>query len=47
LIRFLIDAQLPPKLAQALIEAGYIAEHVEDVGLRNGNDAAIWEYAER
>lgn len=47
MIRFLVDAQLPPKLTQALIEAGYLAEHVEDVGLRNANDSAIWECAER
>jgi predicted nuclease of predicted toxin-antitoxin system len=47
LIRFLIDAQLPPRLARVLIEAGYQAEHVEDAGLRHAKDAAIWEYATR
>ena len=47
MIRFLVDAQLPPRLARSLVEAGYHAEHVEDVGLRNAKDPAIWEYAIR
>lgn len=46
-IRFLIDAQLPPRLARALVEAGYTAHHVEDVGLRHAADSEIWKYAER
>jgi predicted nuclease of predicted toxin-antitoxin system len=41
LIRFLVDAQLPPHLARALVEVGYQAEHVEDAGLRHAKDAAI------
>jgi predicted nuclease of predicted toxin-antitoxin system len=28
-------------------EAGYQAEHLEDVGLLSASDAAIWNYAER
>ena len=44
-MRFLIDAQLPPTLALWLREAGHEAEHVEDLGLRNGSDSAIWEHA--
>lgn len=47
MIRFLVDAQLPLRLARALTEAGYQAEHVEDLGLRHAKDAAIWEYAMR
>jgi len=46
-VRFLVDAQLPPRLARALVEAGHQAEHVEDVGLRHGKDPEIWEYATR
>jgi len=47
LVRFLIDAQLPPRLARSLVEAGHQAEHVEEVGLRHGTDTDIWEYAIR
>ena len=47
MIRFLIDAQLPPRLARTLVEAGHEAEHVEDAGLRQASDSAIWDYAER
>jgi len=41
----LVDAQLPPALARWLREAGHEAEHVEDLGLREANDAAIWARA--
>lgn len=44
-MKFLIDAQLPPALAVWLREADFEAEHVEDVGLRDANDTAIWAYA--
>ena len=44
-MRFLVDAQLPPALACWLREAGHEAEHVEDVGLREADDGAIWAYA--
>jgi predicted nuclease of predicted toxin-antitoxin system len=40
-VKFLVDAQLPPALARWLREAGHEAEHVEDVGLREGSDSAI------
>ena len=42
---FLIDANLPPALALALIEAGHRARHVEEVGLRTAEDDKISEYA--
>jgi predicted nuclease of predicted toxin-antitoxin system len=45
-MRFLIDAQLPPKLAQIFKSAGHVAEHVYDVGLANADDTAIWKYAD-
>ena len=44
-MKFLVDAQLPPSLARWLREAGHEAEHVEDVGLREGSDGAIWAHA--
>ncbi len=44
-MKFLVDAQLPPALARWLREAGHEAEHVEDVGLREANDGAIWAHA--
>jgi len=44
-MRFLIDAQLPPALANLLKDQGHVAEHVADVGLRDANDLTIREYA--
>ncbi len=44
-MKFLIDAQLPPALARWLREAGHDAAHVEDVGLREADDAPIWAHA--
>ncbi len=44
-MRFLVDAQLPPALAAFLIRRGHAAEHVAEVGLRNADDAPIWEHA--
>lgn len=44
-MKFLVDAQLPPALARWLREAGHDADHVEDVGLREANDGAIWAHA--
>ena len=44
-MKFLIDAQLPPALARWLREAGHEASHVEDDGLRDAEDGAIWAHA--
>lgn len=44
-VRFLVDAQLPPLLAQRLREAGHEAQAVRDVGLREADDGAIWKHA--
>lgn len=46
-MRFLIDAQLPPVMARWLQEGGHQAEHLEDVGLRDADDALIWAHALR
>jgi predicted nuclease of predicted toxin-antitoxin system len=47
MIRFLIDAQLPPGLAQRLTARGYPAEHVNRIALGVASDNAIWRYAAR
>lgn len=44
-MKFVIDAQLPPFLAQTLRELGHDAVAVRDVGLREAEDEAIWQYA--
>ena len=44
-MKFLIDAKLPPALAGWLREVGYEASHVEDDGLRDAEDGAIWAHA--
>jgi predicted nuclease of predicted toxin-antitoxin system len=43
--RFLVDAQLPPVLAQWLRANGHEAEHVAEIGLLDANDNAIWQRA--
>jgi predicted nuclease of predicted toxin-antitoxin system len=47
IIRFLIDAQLPPGLVRRLATRGFIAEHVNRIGLGVASDSAIWRYAAR
>ena len=42
---FLIDAQLPPSLAEALRQAGRQAVHVVDLGLVAATDQQIWDEA--
>lgn len=44
-MRFLIDAQLPPALAHWLVQQGHTAQHVDDIGLREGEDTEIWNHA--
>ena len=46
-MRFLVDAQLPPALARWLVERGYVAEHVFDLGMAGADDREIWAYASR
>ena len=38
---FLIDAQLPPGLAQWLSDNGYSSEHIDALGLRAASDDAV------
>jgi predicted nuclease of predicted toxin-antitoxin system len=47
MIRFLVDAQLPPGLAHRLTTRGYPAEHVNRVNLGIASDRDIWLYAAR
>jgi len=44
-VLFLIDANLPPALAVALLGIGHSAQHVDEVGLRMAEDEQIWNYA--
>ena len=46
-MRFLVDAQLPIKLARALADSGHEAEHLEDAGLRHAKDGDIWTFSLR
>ena len=44
-MRFIVDAQLPPALANFLISAGHQADHVVDLGLASASDSTIWQQA--
>ena len=44
-MRFLVDAQLPPALAEALRHSGHEATHVVDIDLATALDGKIWEAA--
>ena len=44
-MQFLIDAQLPPRLARALSDLGHEATHVAELGLADATDTVIWEAA--
>jgi predicted nuclease of predicted toxin-antitoxin system len=44
-VKFPVDAQLSPTLARALRQAGYEAQAVRELGLREAEDSAIWDRA--
>ena len=44
-MRFLVDAQLPPRLAHRLTELGHEAIHVFEIGLATATDGQIWDAA--
>ncbi len=44
-MRFIVDAQLPPTLAQWLAANGHEAEHVADRNMANAPDKVIWDFA--
>ena len=45
MMRFLVDAQLPPALARWLGEHGHSASAVREVGLRSSDDGSIRNFA--
>lgn len=44
-MQFLIDAQLPPSLADQIVALGHEATHVANVGMLTSSDRDIWHYA--
>jgi predicted nuclease of predicted toxin-antitoxin system len=44
-VKLLVDAQLPPVLAQVIGQLGHDVQHVRDVGLRDATDRLVWDYA--
>jgi predicted nuclease of predicted toxin-antitoxin system len=46
-VKFLIDAQLPPVLADWLHQQGHEAQHIQAVGLQDADDEEVWDYAVR
>jgi predicted nuclease of predicted toxin-antitoxin system len=44
-MRFLIDAQLPPRLAARLVSLGHEAHHVAEFEMLRAKDRAIWAKA--
>jgi predicted nuclease of predicted toxin-antitoxin system len=44
-VRFLVDAQFPPSLAELLREGGHEAAHVFDSLAPNARDQVIWPFA--
>ncbi len=46
-MNFLVDANLSPRLATALAEAGHDAVHVADIGLSRATDRQILDVADR
>jgi predicted nuclease of predicted toxin-antitoxin system len=46
-VRFVVDANLSPRLALSLAEAGHDAVHVADLGMSRAPDMEILEVADR
>ncbi len=44
-MKFLVDEQLPPALAEWLRARGHQAEHVHSIGLGAADDQTIWLHA--
>ncbi len=42
-MRFLVDAHLPPMLAEILRSHGHEAEHLFDIAPRDADDRVIWK----
>lgn len=44
-MRFLLDANLSPRLVAGLVEAGYAVRHVDEIGLLGASDVEIFDRA--
>ena len=44
-MKFLLAAELPPRLAKAMVRKGHVAWHVYDCGLLASKDRDIWRFA--
>ena len=44
-MKFLVDANLPPALAQWLASEGHEAQHVANLGMQASADRDIWQHA--
>jgi predicted nuclease of predicted toxin-antitoxin system len=44
-VNYVVDANLSPRLAEFLRDAGHDAVHVRDIGLRTASDDEIIDYA--
>ena len=44
-MKFLLAAELPPRLANAIVRKGHVAWHVADCGLLTAKDRDIWRFA--
>jgi predicted nuclease of predicted toxin-antitoxin system len=44
-VRFLVDQQLPPALADWLVRLGHTADHTEYIGLGAASDGDVWSTA--
>jgi predicted nuclease of predicted toxin-antitoxin system len=44
-VKFLVDHQLPPALAEFLHALGHESQHVREVGLKSDDDLTIWKFA--
>jgi len=44
-VKFLLAAELPPRLATAMVRKGHVAWHVTDCGMLTDKDRDIWRFA--
>jgi predicted nuclease of predicted toxin-antitoxin system len=44
-VKFLLAAELPPRLVKAMVRKGHVAWHVTDCGMLTAKDRDIWRFA--
>ena len=44
-MKVLLAAELPPRLAKAMVRKGHVAWHVADCGLLTAKDRDVWRFA--